>query len=325
VAFLEKLRIKEDGKMKKAAAKKNTQKRVIGFQVVENECIWMKAGVVNFRICDNDYDCNSCPFDKGIRRSMGLGKDFETQRHAPEWVDYLKNRYRGASRPCRHVLTGRIDAPKICTLNYECYHCPFDQMLDEADLVRDTAAPRYKLVSGYQLADDYYYHMGHSWARFEHGGRVRVGFDDFLVKLFGSIQSLMLPPLGETLEQNQVGWTFARDKHKAGVLAPVTGAVLAVNHKAQEHPEIIHEDPYHEGWLFILEPDMPKKNLKGLYFGEESFKWMEMEGQKLLKLIGPEYENLAATGGKRVGDVFGTFPEIEWRVLTKEFLHTDTR
>ena len=73
-----------------------------------------------------------------------------------------------------------------------------------------------------------------------------------------------------------------------------------------------------------MEPDMPKKNLKGLYFGEESFKWMEMEGQKLLKLIGSEYENLAATGGKRVGDVFGTFPEIEWRVLTKEFLHTDT-
>ena len=94
-----------------------------------------------------------------------------------------------------------------------------------------------------------------------------------------SIQSLILPPLGEILEQNQVGWTFGRDKHKAGVLAPVTGVVLAVNHKTQEHPEITHEDPYHAGWLFILEPDMPKKSLRGLYFGEESIKWMEMEGQ----------------------------------------------
>jgi len=50
---------------------------------------------------------------------------------------------------------------------------------------------------------------------------------------------------------------------------------------------------------------------------------MEMEGQKLLTLINPEYEKLAATGGKLVGDVFGTFPEIEWGVLTTEFLHTD--
>ena len=69
---------------------------------------------------------------------------------------------------------------------------------------------------------------------------------------------------------------------------------------------------------------MPKKNLRGLFFGEESFKWMEMEARKLLKLIGPEYENLAATGGKLAGDVFGTFPQIGWDVLTQEFLHTDT-
>jgi glycine cleavage system H lipoate-binding protein len=197
-------------------------------------------------------------------------------------------------------------------------------MLDDADIVRETELPRYRLAAGYKLADGYYYHLGHSWARFEHGGRVRIGFDDFLVKLFGSIQSLILPPLGEELEQNEIGWTFGRNNHRAGVLAPVTGTVLAVNHKAQEHPEITHENPYHEGWLFILEPDMPKRNLRGLYFGEESVKWMEMEGQKLLELMGPEYENLAATGGELVADVYGNFPEIEWRLLTQKFLHTDT-
>ena len=307
-----------------AKNKAKAKKRVIGFQVLEYECIWMKAGIVNFRVCDNAYDCNSCPFDKGIRRTMGLGKNFETRKHAPEWVEYLKKRYRGASRPCRHALTGRIEAPKICTLNYECYHCPFDQMLDEVDLERDSAVPRYQLAAGYKLADGYYYHMGHSWARFEHGGRVKVGFDDFAVRLFGPIQSLILPPLGEILKQNQVGWTFGRDKHRAGVLSPVTGTVLSVNYKAQEHPEITHEDPYHEGWLFIVEPDMPKKNLKGLYFGHESFQWMEMEGQKLLSLVGPKYEQLAATGGEPIRDVFRNFPDIGWGVLTQKFLRTET-
>jgi glycine cleavage system H lipoate-binding protein len=185
-------------------------------------------------------------------------------------------------------------------------------------------APRYQLAAGYQLADGYYYHLGHSWARFEHGGRVKVGFDDFAVRLFGPIQTLLLPPLGETLKQSQVGWTFERDQNRAGVLSPVTGTVLSVNHKAQEHPEIMHEDPYHQGWLFILEPDMPKKNLKGLYFGQESVKWMEMEGQKLLKLIGPEYGQLAATGGEPIRDVFSNFPDIGWDVLSKEFLGTET-
>ena len=39
--------------MLKAKDRKN---KVVGFQVVEDECIWMKAGVVNFRTCDNAYD-----------------------------------------------------------------------------------------------------------------------------------------------------------------------------------------------------------------------------------------------------------------------------
>lgn len=306
--------------MKKRTGKK---KRVIGFQVLEEECIWMKAGVVNFRQCDNGFDCNSCPFDKGMRKAMGVGNDLPTGEVAPRWVEHLQRTYHGHSRPCRHALTGRIEAPKICTQNYECYHCPFDQMLDDMDLVTDIATPRCTMASGYKLADGYYYHLGHSWARFEHGGRVRIGFDDFLVKTFGAAQALTLPPLGEALRQNKVGWTFQRDDHHAAVLSPVTGTVLAVNHKAVEHPEITHEDPYQEGWLFIIEPDMPKKNLKGLYFGNDSFSWMEREGQRLMHLMGPEYENMAATGGTLVADVYGNIPELGWSVLVKEFLRTD--
>ena len=296
------------------------QKRVQGFQVLEDECIWMKAGVVNFRVCDNDYDCNSCPFDKGMRKAMGIDKGMQTESAAPQWVTYLQKKYPGSSRPCRHALTGRIDAPKICTQNYECYHCSFDQMLDETDLVGEMVPPTYSLASGYKMADGYYYHMGHSWTRFEHGGRVRIGFDDFFVKVFGAVRQLTLPPLGETLKQGRVGWEFARNGHAAAVLSPVTGTVLAINHNVCEHPEILTADPYQAGWLFILEPDMPKRNLKGLYFGKESLTWIDNEVGELLSLMGTEYDRLAATGGEPVNDVFGRFPEISWDSLVQRFL-----
>jgi glycine cleavage system H lipoate-binding protein len=144
-----------------------------------------------------------------------------------------------------------------------------------------------------------------------------------MVKLFGVLHSLELQPLGATLKKDDVGVTFRRDAHKAASLSPVTGTVLAVNHKVREHPEIPHEDPYHEGWLFILEPDMPRKNLKGLYYGKESIQWMEHESQDLLSLMGPEYDRLAATGGQPIRDVFGSFPEIGWDRLAKTFLRTE--
>ena len=39
-----------------------------------------------------------------------------------------------SSRLCTHILEGRIDQPKRCTRNYECYHCEFDQWLDALDV-----------------------------------------------------------------------------------------------------------------------------------------------------------------------------------------------
>ena len=30
------------------------------------ECVWMLAGVVDYRLCDLEYDCDNCPFDRVI-------------------------------------------------------------------------------------------------------------------------------------------------------------------------------------------------------------------------------------------------------------------
>jgi len=302
--------------------RRENQKKVIGFQVVEDACIWMKAGVISFRECDNDYDCATCPFDKAMRRSMEKQAGGGDQKSAYSFAEQLKKRYDGARRPCRHALTGRVDAPKICTGNYECDHCAYDQMLDEMDLIDDIAMPMAHMVAGYQVADAYYYHAGHIWARFEHSGRTRVGFDDFLVKLFGAPNRIDLPPLGARVEQNAPGAAFFRDSHQAVALTPVGGRVLAVNQQVRAHPEIVHQDPYCKGWLFILEPDMPKRNLKQLLFGRQCDDWVEQEQQRLLAMIDPKYMGMAATGGQPVEDLFGSHPEIGWDRMVKAFLHT---
>ncbi|MBW2000122.1 MAG: glycine cleavage system protein H [Deltaproteobacteria bacterium] len=311
--------------MKRGLTKKGNQekKRVVGFQVLEDECIWMKAGVVNFRLCDNDFDCQNCPFDMGMRKAMGVSRQTGKKSESPSWVEKLKKQYRGASRPCRHALTGRINAPKICTMNYECYHCPFDQMLDEFDFDRFHETVHCKDVSGFQIAEGYYYHMGHAWARFEHGGYVRVGLDDFINRVFGRVDDMALPPLGADVRQNEVGWSFSRSEHRAGVLSPVTGKVLAINYKAREHPEIIHEDPYQQGWLLIIEPERPKRNLKGLYFGDESIHWIEQETKRLMSLLGSKYESLSATGGTALRGMLDNMPEFSWDDLVRTFLRTE--
>ena len=33
----------------------------------EKECVWMRAKVVNFKLCDREYDCGGCHFDKAMK------------------------------------------------------------------------------------------------------------------------------------------------------------------------------------------------------------------------------------------------------------------
>ena len=303
--------------------KKTSKTVVTGFQVVDKECIWMKAGIINFKICNSAYDCNRCAFDKAMRRAMESEKERGAEAVDPGWVNHLQKMYRGTERPCRHALTGRVEAPKQCALNYECYHCEYDQMLDDIDEYQLLHQPRATLAGGFCLACDYYYHVGHSWVRIEHGGRGRIGLDDFAVSLFGPSERVDLPPLGGKIMQDRAGWTFRREDKEAAVLSPISGTVTAVNASVQAHPEIMHADPYHAGWLFMVEPLRPQRDLKNLYFGDQSRKWMEAAAQQLLGMIGPAYERLAATGGRIERDLVSAHDNLEWEVLAKAFLRTE--
>ncbi|MEJ2642285.1 MAG: glycine cleavage system protein H [Desulfosarcinaceae bacterium] len=298
--------------------------RVVGFQVLSEECIWMRAGVVNYRICDNAFDCSSCAFDKGMRRALADRRHSATglPKQAPEhWATVLGTRYSGMERPCRHVLTGRVASPKSCPLNYECHHCAFDQWVaDTEDLVQEANRPTTTTITGVPVAQNYYYHSGHSWVRFEHGGRLRVGMDGFIAHLFGALDKIGLPALGSDLDQAEVGWRIHRHQHAADVQAPVSGTVVARNPVIIDHPDMAHHDPYQHGWLLLMEVPHPRRCLKHLMADAQVFDWMEGESRGLMELLGDDYVALAATGGRLIDDLVGKVASLDWDSLAARFL-----
>ncbi|MBW1681678.1 MAG: glycine cleavage system protein H [Deltaproteobacteria bacterium] len=172
------------------------------------------------------------------------------------------------------------------------------------------------------MAEGYYFHFGHTWVQVVHGECVRVGMDDFIGKILGEPDGLNLPEPGMSVQQAQIGWSLSCEGRQATVLSPLTGRVLVVNRSALESPEVVREDPYGGGWLFQLEPSFLKLETQGLFYGEEGFHWMEHETRKLLDLLGPDYGNLASTGGQPVHDVAKHFPQVPWDKLVTVFLRT---
>jgi glycine cleavage system H lipoate-binding protein len=179
------------------------------------------------------------------------------------------------------------------------------------------------VVSGFALAANYYYHVGHAWARVEYGGRVRVGLDDFASRLFGPSDRFDLPKLGCVLRQGEPGFGLVRGSLQAGCLCPVEGVVVAVNPGASGENGPLPLEPYDEALLMVIEPVKLLGGLKNLFFEEESRAWLDDEVSSLTAMVSAETGmQLAATGGRALPDIFGRMPELGWDRLKKAFLRT---
>jgi len=293
----------------------------------KKKCVWMEAGVVSYKLCDNNFDCSTCSYDHAMDDKIARHKAaaaVQPMPIAPEkfnetWVDKMMQ-LPANRRKCRYMITGEVGR-KICPSAYECGSCSFDQMMQERLQAETLTVHARTQESGFELAEDFYYHEGHTWAKPEYGGRVRVGLDDFAQKLIGKSVKIELPNIGQEVKQGDVGFQVRRNGEVAKVLAPIDGIVAHVNDQLSRQPDLVNESCYEKGWLFIIEPTKLRKNLKGLYYGQEAHNYINAESEKLFSMANDDLR-VAADGGTAVEDIFQELKGENWAKFIKTFLKT---
>ncbi len=277
-----------------------------------NPCIWMQAGVVDFKDCTNFYDCTTCKYDLGMNKKVQSGKTVR-------WQDAMRKRP-GMERVCRHSLTNRI-AKRACAYDYACAACDFDQFFEDVWTARTNSVPgESRRIKGFNVPTEYYFHDGHGWARIESGGYLRIGMDEFSLKLLGRADGFELPLMGKELDQNQPGWGLKRDGRLADVLSPVDGVIVDVNTRLRERPDLTADQAYGDGWLFTVRAPSIKGTLKSLMDDTTSLDWMKSEVNALEHMIEDVAGPAATDGGYLGDDIYGSLPELGWDRLTKTFL-----
>ena len=182
------------------------------------------------------------------------------------------------------------------------------------------ARPQMRDVFGFQVPiENYYLHRGHAWAAIEGDDRVRVGLDDFSQKLLGPAEEVRLPEIGKVYYQDHLCLALFRQGKKASFEAPVDGTIEAINPKVRQNPGLIHDDPYGEGWLFMVKPVNLRRNLENLLSGEDVVIWIDQESHRLLNLMDTRAGVTLPDGGAIVDDVYGNYQELGWRPLVQEF------
>lgn len=105
------------------------------------QCIWSKAGVVSYRLCANNFRCDSCEFAQTM---MDKGADTANR---PMMMDAMKKMLEkpGTERACRYMLSGQVTF-RLCSNVYQCGKCSFNEYMEER-LDAETAKMTAKLKS----------------------------------------------------------------------------------------------------------------------------------------------------------------------------------
>lgn len=107
-----------------------------------------------------------------------------------------------------------------------------------------------------QIPDDLRYSADHEWVRLE-DGRARVGITDYAQDALGDIVFVDLPEVGTVVAAGESISEVESTKSVSDIYAPVAGVVTEVNGDLADNPERLNEDPYGEGWIFVLTADDP--------------------------------------------------------------------
>ncbi|MBI4538296.1 MAG: hypothetical protein HY704_02130 [Gemmatimonadetes bacterium] len=197
----------------------------------ELPCIWVLAGVLSYRLCDRNYQCEGCELHHALR-----GKD----------------RYRREADSRLGPGTG--PGPEGAT--------------PETALEERVGSCLSSLVAGCKLHLDRFYTRAHFWLHPHHGDRVALGLDDHILRLLRPIDEIVAPRAGLRIRRGEpCGW-IARRKMALPLETPISGEVEAVNEMYLEAVRTTTTSRDADPWLLRLLPGEPLGAVDGLCRGE---------------------------------------------------------
>ncbi len=109
-------------------------------------------------------------------------------------------------------------------------------------------------MAEYDIPNDRRYSHEDEWATYE-GDQITVGVTDYAQKQLGDVVFVELPAVGTAVEKGEPFGVIESVKAVSDLYAPVSGQVVEVNADLADHPELVNEDCYGDGWMLTIAVD----------------------------------------------------------------------
>jgi len=106
------------------------------------------------------------------------------------------------------------------------------------------------------VPEDRRYTETHEWVRMD-GDETMIGITDFAQGELGDVVYVELPLVDTELAAAEECGMIDSAKTTSPILNPISGSVIRINEDLSDHPELVNQSPYEEGWMYALMPSNP--------------------------------------------------------------------
>lgn len=190
--------------------------------------------------------------------------------------------------------------------------------------VKVPVADKFLVPRGYFLS------RGHSWIELLFSGNARVGVDDFVQKLVGTIDGLRVAPVDSQIAKGEPLFTISREGRTLSIPSPLSGRIVEINSELLRQPSALNSDPYVSGWGVVIEPTALASELRLLSIADGAASWLRGEVTRFRNFIKESASRMSASplpagvtlldGGTPVAGVLRMTDEKTWKDFQQEFL-----
>jgi glycine cleavage system H protein len=235
----------------------------------ELPCVWVTAGVLSYRPCHREYDCDGCELYHALR---GPGPEAEVASTVEE-APYAATSAREREPREGAAASSERRAADVTTPGPTRSVIP---PAPEEDRAYHQAVSAYltRLTGGCNLHLDRPYTPGHLWI-IEEDGEVKVGLDCQTLRVLYPLDDFTLPRPGVWLKRGEtMGWV-QRGHLILPLTAPISGEVIEVNEALVDEIRRLGFPEKAAPWLLRLAPREPLDAVPDLLTGESMLHWYE--------------------------------------------------
>lgn len=174
-----------------------------------------------------------------------------------------------------------------------------------------------------------YFDKTHTWAFMEKNGMVKIGLDDFLLHITGSLNKLKLKNSGDKVQKGEALLSIIQNGKQLTIYSPISGTVKYQNNLLVKDPLLVNSSPFNEGWLYMIEPSNWLRENQFMFMADKYTEWLKFEFSRVkdfLSTIG-QINNLEPSliilqdGGELKDNVLEDFGPEVWDDFQTKFIN----